>query len=104
MLSDGLGYGNRVDSKVVKSVTTALLVFSTLLAVVLKTNPIQVIIVAQATTILGGPLVAIILLIMSNDKNVLGEDRNGIVANVIAVIAIAWICYLSINQLLSMLR
>ena len=85
----------------VKILTTLLLLFSTTLAVTMKKNPIEVLVIAQATTILGGPLVAIMLLILGNNKNVLGENTNKPVTNIIAVLAIAWIIYLSFNQLMS---
>jgi Mn2+/Fe2+ NRAMP family transporter len=100
-LSDGLGLGKTLNSVSVKVLTTILLLFSTSLAVFLKRNPIEVLVIAQATTILGGPLVAIVLFMMGNNKNILQEKTNSLATNIIAVIAIAWILYLSYNQLMS---
>jgi Mn2+/Fe2+ NRAMP family transporter len=105
LLSDGLGLGRDINSKMVKILSTVLLVFSTLLAVLLQQNPIQVLVVAQASTILGGPLVAIILVLLGNNRNVLAkEQRNSLLSNIVSVIAICWIFYLSYNQLVAFLR
>jgi Mn2+/Fe2+ NRAMP family transporter len=105
MLSDGLGLGRDINSKMVKIFSTILLVFSTLLAVILQQNPIQVLVVAQASTILGGPLVAIILILLGNNEKVLPqEQRNSIVSNIIAVIAVCWIFYLSYTQLIAFIK
>ena len=100
-LSDGLGLGKTLNNISVKIFTTILLIFSTILAVVLKRNPIEILVIAQATTILGGPLVAIVLLILGNNKKVVGEHTNKRTTNVIAALAILWILYLSYNQLMS---
>jgi manganese transport protein len=100
-LSDGLGLGKTLNDVSVKVLTTLLLLFSTTLAVTMKRNPIEVLVIAQATTILGGPLVAIILLLLGNNKDVMGENTNKTVTNIIAVLAIVWILYLSYNQLMS---
>jgi len=100
-LSDGFGLGKSLNDISVKVFTTLLLLFSTTLAVILKTNPIEVLVVAQASTILGGPLVAIVLLLLGNNKDVLQEHTNKPVTNVIAVLAILWISYLSYNQLMA---
>jgi len=100
-LSDGLGLGKTLNDIWVKIFTTLLLLFSTTLAVTLKQNPIEILVIAQATTIIGGPLVAIVLLILGNNKNVLHEHTNKPVTNVIAILAVIWILYLSYNQLMS---
>lgn len=103
MLSDGLGLGNSINDKSVKVLTTALLVLSTIVAATLRENPIELLVLAQATTILGGPLIAIVLTIIGNDKNVMGEDTNSLPVNVISIMAIGWILYLSFNQLMNFL-
>ncbi|MFD0713440.1 Nramp family divalent metal transporter [Paenibacillus sp. GCM10027626] len=104
MLSDGFGWGKSLNDRSVKVLSSLLLVGSTLLAVVLNTNPIELIVMAQATTILGAPLIAIVLLLLGNNKKVLGNNTNGIVVNVLAVAATLWLIYLSINQFQTFLK
>ncbi|GIP39882.1 manganese transporter [Paenibacillus sp. J31TS4] len=104
MLSDGLGWGRTLNDRSVKVLSTILLVVSTLIAVVLKANPIQLIVVAQATTVLGAPLIAVVLLLLGNNKNVIGSFKNHPVTNVLAVLATVWLLYLSYSQLLELLK
>ncbi|WAH37124.1 NRAMP family divalent metal transporter [Alicyclobacillus dauci] len=103
MLSDGFGWGKTLNDKSVKVLTTILLVGSSLLAVLSHTNPIQLIVVAQATTILGAPLIAIVLLMLGNNQNVLGNRTNHWITNVLAVLATAWLIYLSVHQFIAFL-
>ena len=77
-----------------------LLIGSTLLAILLKSNPIELIVLAQASTIIGGPLIAILLILLANNKQVLGPYTNKVGSNLISGVAFLWILYLSINQIL----
>lgn len=100
MLSDGLGKGSSVNSKLVKIFTTVLLTLSTLLAVFVGGNPIEALVVAQASTIFGGPIIGILLLLLGNNSNVLPKEyRNSKTTNIICVLGIIWTCYLSYNQI-----
>lgn len=103
-LSDGIGLGRRVDARWAKIFTTALLVFSTGIGIAFNKNPIEVLILAQATTILGVPLVAVVLILLCNDRNVVGTHTNRAPINILAMLALAWILYLSGNQFLSFLH
>ncbi|BFH12590.1 hypothetical protein J6TS7_00060 [Paenibacillus dendritiformis] len=101
LLSDGFGWGRTLNDKSVKIFTSLLLTGSTLIAIWAEANPIQLIIMAQATTVLGVPLIAIVLLLLGNNKKVLGRRMNGWFMNVIAGLAALWLLYLSVNQLLT---
>lgn len=104
LLSDGFGWGRTLNDKSVKIFTSLLLAVSTLIAILAEANPIQLIIMAQATTVLGTPLIAIVLLLLGNNKKVLGSRTNGWFTNVIAGLAFLWLLYLSVNQLLTFLQ
>ncbi len=100
MLSDGLGKGSSVNTKLVKILTTILLTLSTLLAIVVGGNPIEALVVAQASTIFGGPLIGILLLLLGNNPKVLPKEyRNSVLTNIICVLGIVWTFYLSYNQI-----
>lgn len=102
MLSDGMGIGKSVNDKYVKVFTTILLTLSTFLAVFLGTNPIEVLVIAQASTILGAPLLGILLFLLGNNTNVLNEEyKNSTLTNIICILAIAWTLYLSYNQIVT---
>jgi manganese transport protein len=104
MLSDGCGWGKTLNDRSVKVLSSILLIGSSLLAILLNSNPIQLIIMAQATTILGAPVIAIVLLMLGNNKKVLGTNTNGWLTNILAVCATAWLIYLSINQFQSFMN
>jgi manganese transport protein len=104
LLSDGVGLGKTINSKSVKVFTSILLVLSTLVALSLKSNPIELIVMAQASTIIGGPLIAILLFFLANNKNVLGNFTNSLFSNIIAGLAIVWILYLSVNQIILFIK
>ncbi|WCF09896.1 divalent metal cation transporter [Paenibacillus thiaminolyticus] len=104
LLSDGFGWGRTLNDKSVKIFTSLLLAGSTLIAILAEANPIQLIIMAQASTVLGAPLIAIVLLLLGNNKKVLGSRTNGWFTNVTAGLASLWLLYLSVNQLLTFLQ
>jgi Mn2+/Fe2+ NRAMP family transporter len=103
MLSDGFGWGKTLNDRSVKILSTILLVGSTMLAVFVQANPVELLTVAQASTVLGTPLLAIVLFLLGNNKNVVRGHRNGVLTNIIAVLAIAWLLYLSYNQLMNLI-
>ncbi|MVP00442.1 Nramp family divalent metal transporter [Paenibacillus lutrae] len=104
MLSDGFGWGRTLNDRSVKVLGSLLLILSTVVAAVLQVNPIQLIVVAQATTVLGAPLIAIVLLLLGNNKKVVGSHKNSLVTNMLAILATVWLIYLSYNQLTDFLK
>jgi Mn2+/Fe2+ NRAMP family transporter len=100
LLSDGLGLGNSINEKSVKIFTSVLLIGSTVIAILMESNPIELIVMAQASTVIGGPLIAILLILLANNKIVLGQYTNKSWSNFIAGLALLWIIYLSVNQIL----
>ena len=57
-----------------------------LVAVFFKGNVIYALIMAQASSMLAVPLIAIGLFLMLNNKKVMGEHRNNLLQNIIAII------------------
>ncbi|MGC5627704.1 Nramp family divalent metal transporter [Georgenia sp. Z1344] len=58
-------------------------------------NPIQIIVVAQAANGLLLPVVAIFLMIVMNNKKLMGKYRNGPVANVLGWLVVAVVVFLA---------
>jgi len=98
LMADGLGIGDSIDSFWSKLLATGVMGLGAALAVLFGKNPVQLIVVAQATTILGVPLMAVVMILLANDKELMGEARNRLLANVIAIAAIIWLLALSIRQ------
>ena len=102
-LADALGLGKTINDKWVKIFSSILLIVSTCIAVLFNSNPIQLLIMAQATTCFGYPLVIIMIFLLSNNKKVMREYKNSIVTNIILGIAILWVFFLSFRQLYSII-
>lgn len=100
MLADGLNLGHSMESKWSKIFASIVMVIGTIAAIVFGQNPVQLLILAQGTTIFAVPLIAIVMLLLSNDESLMKEYKNKTITNVISIIAIIWLIYLSYNQLM----
>ncbi|MCA9049314.1 MAG: divalent metal cation transporter [Planctomycetaceae bacterium] len=88
ILSDGLGLGSVPTERVPRILTTVVLLTGMLVAMyVLNTGrkPVNAIIAAQAVTVLAAPLMAGVLLWLTNLRSVMGEFRNGLVLNLFGI-------------------
>lgn len=99
-LSDAFKLGKTFNDFWVKMFTSIIIAFGGVVGLLFGSNPIELTIMAQGATVLGGPFVAFIIFLLSNNKNVLGENTNKPFTNIICVLAILWLTFLSINQIL----
>jgi manganese transport protein len=103
LLSDGLGWGNRLDSGRVKLLILAILAFGATVTAIASTSPVQLIVVAQALTVLVAPLLGILLVVLANNRGLMGRMRNRPWQNAVSVLgllAIAATCYRLLTTLL----
>ena len=87
LLSDGLGLGSRPDQRWPRIFTASVLVIGMCVAlamITLEVKLIPMIIFGQALVVLAAPLLAIVMLWLTNVRSVMGEDRNGTWTNVAA--------------------
>lgn len=97
LLADGLGWGNLLDSPRVKALILVVLAFG--LAVTLLaggTSPVQLVILAQALTVVFAPVLGILLFVLANNKGLMGDMRNRPWQNVVGILgllAILATCY-----------
>lgn len=61
------------------------------------------IVLAQKSTILAVPLCALVMILLANDKRVVGERRNSVLANVWAVGALLVLLWMSVSRILEMI-
>lgn len=101
-LADGLGIGNSLESIWAKALASLVMILGTAVAIIFGKSPIQLLVTAQAITIFGVPLIALVMLILSNDMELMKEYRNGFITNIIGVLTIVWLIYLSYGQFLSL--
>lgn len=97
LLADGLGYGNRLSSLKVKLGILAVLAFGAAVTVIAGgASPVQLIITAQAVTVVVAPILGVLLIILANNRTLMGDLRNKWWQNTIAIIgmiAILATCY-----------
>ena len=86
LLADGLGLGKSMNEKMPKILTAVILLAGMLVAVFFRGDIIYALIMAQASSMFAVPLIAIGMFIMLNDKKVMGEHRNNVVQNILAVL------------------
>ncbi|MFV0460026.1 MAG: Nramp family divalent metal transporter [Actinomycetales bacterium] len=105
LLADGLGFGNRLSSTTVKLCILAVLVVGAAVTVLFAgSSPVQMIIVAQALTVVVAPLLGVVLVILANNGSLMLDLRNRLWQNIgaaIGLIAILATCYRLVTGLLA---
>ncbi len=104
LLADGLGLGATLDSVWAKVFASGIMALGTVAAILVGGNPIELLVLAQGTTILGVPLIAAVLWAMANDRRVVGDRRSGWTANLLAAVALLWLLGLSVWQMMQFLK
>lgn len=99
LMADGLGIGDKLESRSAKILASVVMALGTIVALLCKKNPIQFLVLAQATTILGVPLIAVVMWHLGNDAKLMGEHRTRPAVNVILLAGIGWLLFLSVRQL-----
>ncbi|EME55363.1 Nramp family transporter [Rhodococcus ruber BKS 20-38] len=98
MLSDALGKGPSASTPAAKRTSALILAFGLIVTLVFTSSPIQLIIVAQALTVLIAPLLGLLLLVMSNNHELMGSLRNTWWKNIVGVLGL--VAVLSLSALL----
>ena len=86
LLADGLGLGRSMDEKMPKLFTSVVFLTGMLIAVFFRGNVIYALIMAQASSILAVPLIALGMFLIINNKKVMGNYQNNIFQNILAIL------------------
>lgn len=92
LLSDGLGLGRSMNEKMPRIFTAVILVLGMLIAVFFRGDVIYALIIAQASTIMSVPLIAVGMYLILNNKQIMGKFRNNTRQNVLAILGFLLIC------------
>ena len=106
LLSDSFNLGRSMNEKMPKIFTVIILVVGMLIAVFFKGNIIYALIMAQASSVLGVPLIAVGIFMLANNKKIMTEYVNTKLQNVIAVfgfVIISYMVYYMFNKLITFL-
>lgn len=101
MLSDALGRGASSSSRTAKLVSGAILAFGVAVALIFQAAPIQLIVIAQALTILVAPVLAVLIVVMANRRSLMAEMRNTWWQNLFGVVGLIAVLALSIRLISS---
>lgn len=99
MLSDSFGFGSKLKDKKVKLAIIAVMLFGSIVALIFGGSPVNLIIFAQAITIVAVPVIAIALLVVANDKEVMGDLKNTLFKNIIALAGLVVLILLAFNNI-----
>lgn len=86
LLADGLGLGHSMNERMPKIFTSVILLVGMLIAVFFRGNVIYALIIAQASSILAVPLIALGMFLILNNKKVMGDYKNNTFQNTLAIL------------------
>ena len=101
LLADGFKLGKSYNNKYVKIFASVLMILSTIIVLFINENPIEMLVIAQASTAVIVPIFALLIIVLANNKKLMGEYRISKVENAIGIAAIFWVFYLSYSQIMS---
>lgn len=82
LLSDALGYGRDMNSKIVRALIALVMVIGATIAVLFGKAPLELIVIAQSITIFVVPLIGIAMYSIANDVKVMGSLKNTVMIKV----------------------
>lgn len=103
MLSDGLGRGASSSSRTAKGVSAFILAFGVAITLIFQSSPVQLIVVAQALTVLVAPVLAALIIVMANNRSLMAEMRNRWWQNVAGIVGLVAVLALSARLAITLL-
>ncbi|MFE7845714.1 Nramp family divalent metal transporter [Microbacterium sp. NPDC057407] len=103
MLSDAVGRGASADTLTARLGTAFILGFGIVITMIFSgSSPVQLIIIAQALTVLFAPILAVLIIVMANNRTLMGPLRNKWWQNVLGVIGLLSVLALSVRLIISL--
>jgi len=99
ILADGVGAPARMSDKWPRVLTVIVMAIGMIVALAALTTDIKtinLIVFGQSVTVLGNPLMAITMLWLANRKDVMGDRRNGVIANFLGVVGLLVVVSLAV--------
>lgn len=101
MLSDGFGLGRKLESKSVRGFISLVMIFGSIVGIIFGGSPINLIIFAQAITIIVVPFIAIAILVVANNQSIMGSLKNTLWKNILGIIGLIVLILLAINNVIN---
>jgi NRAMP (natural resistance-associated macrophage protein)-like metal ion transporter len=94
-----LGWGEDMKKFRFKIIWIIVLICGVLAVCTIGASPTEIILFAQAANAILLPITAVLLLIVCNDKKIMGKYKNGVVLNVLAVIVIGVFLFIAVRNM-----
>ena len=104
LLADGLGLKQIMGGMPSKLLAGAVMMIGLAVALVFKETPVNMLIFLQGLTVVFVPACALVMILVLNDREIMGEHVNGWVANVIAATGFAAVCVVAYERTVSLVR
>jgi len=101
LLSDSLGWGGSTRNIRTKILASIILLVGMTIAVFFRGNIINAIVFAQASTLFGFPAFALTLMLVLNNKSIMGEYCNSWWENILAFFGICLLFWMMLNTFFS---
>lgn len=98
ILSDALGYGSQLNSKVAKCLIALVMLIGATIAIAFGKLPIELIVFAQSITILVVPFIGIAMYFIANDAKLMGEMKNKVSVKLFAGLGLLLIIVLAVGS------
>ncbi len=97
LLADSLGWGNQMNDKGPKIFATVILLTGMTIAVFFRGNLVYALVLAQASSMLAVPAIAVGLIMVVNNKKIMGGHVNNWKQNIITFIGLVLVFFMVIN-------
>jgi Mn2+/Fe2+ NRAMP family transporter len=84
-------------------ISGSILAFGVIVALIFQSSPVQLIVIAQALTVLVAPVLAALIIIMANRRTLMGGMRNRWWQNLLGIIGLAAVIALSVRLLVTLI-
>jgi len=98
LLGDALGYGSRLDSKVVKYLIALVMIMGAAIAIVFGKLPLELIVFAQSVTIFLVPFIGIAMYTIANDGQIMGTYKNSMPFKIFGALGLLLIITLAFSN------
>jgi Mn2+/Fe2+ NRAMP family transporter len=103
MLADALGRGATAESRTARLGSAFILAFGIAITLIFAgSSPVELIVLAQALTVLFAPILAVLIIIMANNKKLMGSLRNKWWQNVLGAIGLVSVLALGVRLVVSL--
>lgn len=103
MLSDALGKGASAETRTARLTSGFILAFGLTITLVFQSSPVQLIVLAQALTVLVAPVLAAMLIVMANNGKLMGALKSTWWQNLFGIIGLVSVLALSVRLVMSFL-